>query len=193
MGEAPPATPSTVMPSAWVDRLFSRLVEIYGPKWLDYVEVAGGPEPVAKLWAAGLHGLLPEEIKRGLYACMTNGKAWVPTVGEFRALCRPPRDAEAEFKRAALILGHQPIDWQGDAVLFATVRAVGSFEVRSLPYTGNLKARWERALREAEQADRLPKPPEPPKALIEEKPTERGKAIDILADLKARFFGADQP
>lgn len=195
MGEPPPTitTPSRELPQGWVDRLFSRMTELYGQKWLDYLGLAGGLEAASKAWSLGLSGLSADELRRGLDLCLTRNNPWPPTLPEFRGLCRPQRDAEAEFRRAAHIIGKQPIDWRGDAVLYHAALTVGCWEIRTQPYVGTLKARWEKALRDFESRLDLMPPPSPPKALIEEKPTPRNKAIDILAGLKARFYGAGQP
>lgn len=194
MGEAQkPAPQSKALPRQLVDRLFTRMTEMYGQKWLDYIELAGGADGAAKVWGAGLNDMSAEEIRRGVVACLMNGKPWPPTLPGFRELCRPIRDAEHEFERAAYILGCQPIDWGGDRVLYATVRAVGSFDVRLMPYAGKLKARWEKALREAEKTPRelLPEPPAPPVAALVEKPTPADKAVSILAGIKTKFFGSE--
>lgn len=173
----------------WIDKLFSRMAELYGNRWGEYVELAGGAERTAALWQAGLSGIGADEIRRGLEACLKSGNGFPPALPVFRAMCKPPRDAEHEFERAAFILGCQPINWQGDRVLYAAVRAVGGFDIRTRPYTGSLKSRWERALRDAESRDILPEPPKPPAALLVEKPTDRGTAIAMLAGIKDKLFG----
>lgn len=163
---------------------------MYGQKWVDYIELAGGSESAMKVWQQGLEGITSEEIRRGVGACLFSGKPWPPTLPEFRDLCRSHRDAEFEFERAAFILWCQPIDWGGDAVLYATVRSVGAFDVRTRPYAGTTKARWEKALRVAEaNAAALDAPPAPPSALITEKPTDSAKARSILSALKEKLFG----
>lgn len=168
--------------------------ELFGSRWLEYVELAGGTERTAALWQAGLAGIGAEEIRRGLDACLKSGKDWPPTLPVFRSMCRPPRDAEHEFERAAYILGCQPINWQGDRVLYAAVRAVGGFDIRTRPYTGSLKSRWERALRDAESRDILPEPPKPPAALLVERRTDpvtaRMRISDIKTGLLKDIFGA---
>lgn len=184
---------SRALPRGSVDRLFSHMLKMYGNKWADYIDLAGGVDATTEVWAAGLAGLSSAELRRGLEYCLTRANPWPPTLPEFRGLCRPPRNPEAEFSRAAHIIGRPPYRWDGDAVLYATVMAVGFFEVRNCAYAGGLKARWEMALRDNENRADLPEPPGPVKDLIEEKPTPRNKAIDILADLKARFFTESQP
>ena len=171
-----------------IDRLFTRMTEMYGHQWLEYVDAAGGQDAATKVWQTGLAGITPEEMRRGIGACLMSGKPWPPALPEFRELCRPPRDAEYEFERAAFILGCQPINWNGDAVLYAAVRDVGAFDVRVRPYIGTMRTRWEKALRRAEEARDLPAPPEPPLGLLAEQPTERGMARSILAGIKAKFF-----
>lgn len=113
-----------------------------------------------KTWGEGLYGLRREEIIHGMNTIMKGGMAWAPSLPEFRALCRPKREPESEFSRAANILGSDPVDWGGDAVLYWTVQAVGSYEVRSKPYSA-MKAKWCQALRDFEGECSLPAPPEP--------------------------------
>lgn len=179
------AIQSTALPCDWIERLFMRLAQMYPGKFLDSIADIGATKVT---WGEGLAGISAEEIRRGLYGCLK--KPWPPTLPEFRALCRPPRDAEAEFRRAADILGHQPIDWAGDAVLYWTVHAVGPFDIRSRPYEGTLKYRWTNALRTYEDIDNLPAPPEPPTAALECKPTPREQARKHLAAIRQSLGAA---
>lgn len=184
-----PEQTSTEPPLRWIDRLFLRMGELYGNKWSEYIALAGGPKRAAELWQSALAGISADELKRGLDGCLKSGNGWPPELPVFRAMCRPPRDPEHEFERAAYILGCQPINWKGDAVLYAAVRAVGAFDVRTRPYTGSLKSRWEKALRDAESRDILPPPPEPPIAALAEKRTDPAVARSMLASIKNQFFG----
>lgn len=42
-------------------------------------------------WGAGLAGLTGEQMKRGLSKCLYESPKWAPSLGEFRALCEPPK------------------------------------------------------------------------------------------------------
>ena len=49
-------------------------------------------------WALGLSGLGPQDISRGLMACLDRTDPWPPTLPEFRALCKPePKPAYHEI------------------------------------------------------------------------------------------------
>jgi hypothetical protein len=154
--EQQPTLAANSLPSEWVDRLFVRFSQMYGNKFIS--QIGGDIAGTKRAWADGLHGISGYEIADGLKACLRSD--WPPTLPEFRSMCRQPRDPETAFRRAAEILGREPIDWKGDAVLYWTVRDVSSYEVRSLPYSA-IKRRWEKALREFEDEPSLPPPPEP--------------------------------
>ena len=187
MGGETPQPSSKALPSEWVDRLFSRLDQTYPGKWVDSIKDMAATK---QTWAEGLGDMSGEEIRRGLAACLN--RPWPPTLPEFRRLCRPPRCAETEFRRAANIMGSDPIDWGGDAILYWAVQAAGPFEVRSRPYEGAMKARWEEALRDTEAeyyAHGLPHPPLPPMGALEVKLTPKAEARERLAELKRTLAG----
>jgi hypothetical protein len=144
------------LPSEWVDRLFIRFSQMYGNKFTSQIaaDIAG----TKRAWADGLYGISGFEIADGLNHCLRS--EWPPTLPEFRAMCRQPRDPESAFRRATDILSREPIDWKGDAVLYWTVRDISSYDVRSMPYSA-IKRRWEKSLREFEDERHLPAPPEP--------------------------------
>lgn len=64
------------------------MAEIYGHRWVS----AYGPRDEHNTWAIGLAGFSAEEIGNGLRACVQRADGWPPTLPEFRALCRPPKD-----------------------------------------------------------------------------------------------------
>ena len=140
----------------WIDRLFIRFNQMFGNKFTSQIaaDIAG----TKRAWADGLAGFTGAEIARGLTASLD--AAWPPSLPEFRAMCRPRRDPEVEFRRAANILGKDPVDWKGDSVLYWTVRDVTPYDVRTLPYHA-IKRRWDAALSEFESETHLPAPPEP--------------------------------
>ena len=92
-----PTEPSTPLPSAWIDRLFERLSAFYGNKFLDLWRNLDA-QSVRRAWAEELAGFTPDELKRGLAAC--RAREWPPTLPEFMGLCRPSRDAKAEWAEA---------------------------------------------------------------------------------------------
>lgn len=40
-------------------------------------------------WARGLAGLSADDLKAGLGKCLTESPKWAPSLGEFRAMCKP--------------------------------------------------------------------------------------------------------
>ena len=79
-----------MIPQAWMERLFLRLTTIYGePKMASFF----GDCPQADVidsWRTGLEGFSGEQIGAGLKRMLDVHPEWPPTLGEFRALCRPP-------------------------------------------------------------------------------------------------------
>ena len=67
-------------------RLWERMTEIYAHKWTSVY----GVEPV-DTWVRGLSDMEPDDIAKGLEACLTNGDGWPPSLPEFRQLCRPAK------------------------------------------------------------------------------------------------------
>src|SRR5690606_16865296 len=87
-----PLACSEPIPAAWLRRVWERLAAVYPSKW----RAAMGESPQAddgKLtvygdtWAKGLAGLSPEQLGRGLEACITRTDPWPPVLAQFRALC----------------------------------------------------------------------------------------------------------
>lgn len=58
--------------------------EMFGHRWITNY----GAEP-SPLWQRGLAGYSPAEIERGVLACLDWRSDFVPTLPEFRQLCRP--------------------------------------------------------------------------------------------------------
>lgn len=90
-GTAPPASCEPI-PAPFLRRVWERMAAIYPNKW----RAAMGESPhsaegklsvYGDTWAKGLTGLTPEELGRGLEACITRTDPWPPVLPEFRALC----------------------------------------------------------------------------------------------------------
>lgn len=71
------------IPKEWIDRLFLRLSEIYGQRWLDYLEDEYHSARIFTLWSNALVGLTPSEMKYAIEACRDNPLASIPTPIEF--------------------------------------------------------------------------------------------------------------
>ena len=79
------------------------MASIYGHKWTGTY----GEQEVGDTWSVGLADLTPEEIGNGLHGCLNRRDPWPPSLPEFRALCRPPKD-----KRENAAMYHCPPDRQ---------------------------------------------------------------------------------
>lgn len=130
--------------SEWVDRLFARLSAMYGARFAD---MWGGlrQDAVKAVWAEDLADLTTEEVARGVDLCRS--AKFPPTLPEFRAMCRPPVDAEAAFVEAVtqMALREQGIDRWSHPAIFWAATTVGSFDLRNASWSA-IKARWARLL-----------------------------------------------
>ena len=86
-----PTSPDYVdgVPKAWIERLFSRFAAMYGNR----VSTMWGDCPQADIhdaWQTGLARFTGDQIKAGLNRTLDRYPDWPPTLGQFRALCRPP-------------------------------------------------------------------------------------------------------
>lgn len=88
-----PAAPcSDPIPAPFLRRVWERMAAIYPNRWRAAMGESpnkpdGGLTVYGDTWAKGLSGLQPEEIARGLEACITRADPWPPVLAEFRALC----------------------------------------------------------------------------------------------------------
>jgi hypothetical protein len=139
----------------WVERLFERFASMYGAKFLDLwrdMDIAR----VKDAWAEELAGLTVDEIKTGLAAMKT--KPWPPTLPEFIVLCRPPRDARADWAEAVeqmrvRLKGQGGDRWSRPQVYWAAV-AIGLHDLNQHTWE-QIRARWENALASA-KTDAVP-------------------------------------
>ncbi len=90
----------TPLPEPWVERIFARMFGLYGSLWLDRWRTEGGEAvgvAMAKsTWATELATFAdqPAAIGRALDACAD--LQFLPTLPEFRALCRQHYRREPE-------------------------------------------------------------------------------------------------
>lgn len=85
----------------------------FGHKWVS----SYGAMP-SETWLAGLIDMTPRELQTGLVSALTWEQEWPPTLPQFRALCRPRREAahqvfhalpepdESRARRKAVGLAH---------------------------------------------------------------------------------------
>ena len=79
---------SKPLPSAWVDRLFSRLAAFYGSQKLATMWVDADMAEVKAVWAEQLGRFEPTSISAALQRLIDSGNQWPPTLPEFVELCR---------------------------------------------------------------------------------------------------------
>lgn len=152
--------------SAVIDRLFDRMALIFGARLADQWRGLA-LEDIKEVWAEALADLTMDDLKTGVDGL--RHLKFPPTIGEFRALCRPPVDYEGLFKRAAQQYARRVYgggdDWPSPAVFWAAARIGRDMIERTWE---DLKGRWktelDRALAE-ERAGALPEIPPAREAL----------------------------
>lgn len=83
------------VPQAWIDRIFHRMLEIYGDKFLQRFKSLSYVDLEKTRWGNGLYGLSATDIKNGIEVCVRNRHGYPPSVVEFFHYCKgyssPPR------------------------------------------------------------------------------------------------------
>lgn len=92
------------LPSAWVDRLFSRLAAFYGSQKLATMWVDADMAEVKAVWAEQLGRFEPTSISAALQRLIDSGNQWPPTLPEFVELCRQA----AVGRKAAMLYAELP-------------------------------------------------------------------------------------
>ncbi len=92
------------LPSAWVDRLFSRLAAFYGSQKLATMWVDADMAEVKAVWAEQLGRFEPASISAALQRLIDSGNQWPPTLPEFVELCRQ----SAIGRKAAMLYAELP-------------------------------------------------------------------------------------
>jgi len=185
---------STSLPSAWIDRLFSRLALTYGNKFADMWR-GQDVESVKQMWANEMAGFTADEIRLALETLRTSNPAWPPTLYEFMDLCRPAPPAinpEVAFCEAMRGLERRKRgemgDWSHKAIYWAAID-VSAFDVLNLSWP-QVKGRWTQAFEKRLADPNLPPIPEPPKQLTApETPHKQGqeRIKAMLAGLTAKM------
>ena len=141
------STSINAIPDSWVEKLFERMVGLYGNKFLD---MWGKTDllQVKAIWAQELGKLTREEIAKGANALIK--QEWCPTLPQFIKLCRTDIDAVTAYYEAVNGVVNREKgemgEWSHPAIFWASVK-VGAFDLKNQTYS-NIKARWERALDE---------------------------------------------
>lgn len=160
---------TTALPTAWIERLFARLLTLYGRKFADQWGCVDATDLKAA-WARDLADMQPERIAMGLEACKS--RPFPPTLPEFRALCgHGIAGTEAAFTEAARRWpSHE--GWSESAIYWAAA-AIGN-DVRRCTWR-EIQGRWTFELERARR-ERKPVPDPVPESRHLEAPIDRETA-----------------
>lgn len=170
-------TSTNQIPQSWIDALFSKMLSIYGNKFLEMwrgVDI----NTVKTIWAQELSKLSREEISKGANALMK--QEWPPTLPQFIKLCRIEIDTLAAYYEAVngvVAREHgQMGEWSHPAIFWASVK-ISAFDLKNQSYA-MLKGRWETALESEIAKGQWPDIPKAQIAL----PAPPDKATKEIAD-----------
>lgn len=138
-------------------RLLKVLAAMYGQKFADQWQRVT-PAELRAVWSMALSTYSPEEVQRGLNACLA--RTWPPTLPEFLLLCRPPVDHEAAFIEAVRQMRERDNGndtWSHPAIFWAAVE-FGGWELRHTSWS-QAKTCWSRILDEKLAMGNLPAVP----------------------------------
>ena len=76
------------LPSAWVDRLFSRFVAMYGSQKVGAMWADADRDEVKGVWADALGRYTGETLAAAVRGLIDSGSQWPPTLPEFSEACR---------------------------------------------------------------------------------------------------------
>lgn len=76
--------------------LWARMTSIYGHAWTSSYD----EHDVTGTWTTALASCTPNDIARGLQACIDKPTRFPPNLAEFREMCKPPGSAQPEITRA---------------------------------------------------------------------------------------------
>lgn len=130
-----------------MDRLWIRMTEIFGHKWVSQY----GDEPL-DTWAKRLGAFAPEQIAVGVNACANSNLQWPPSLPDFCGMCQPDAasfglpDATSAFLEA-MRQSHSPATYifSHEAVRLAGA-AVGWYDMQAcIPSEEVLRKRFDSA------------------------------------------------
>jgi len=76
------------LPAAWVDRLFSRFVAMYGSQKVGAMWADADRDEVKGVWADALGRYAGETLAAAVRGLIDSGSQWPPTLPEFSEACR---------------------------------------------------------------------------------------------------------
>lgn len=158
------STSTEPLKMAWIEKLFDRMISLYGNKFLDMwrdIDLQG----VKETWAQELGKLSRDEIARGANAL--SGQEWPPTLPQFISLCKVKINALSGYYEAINGLAARERgeigEWSHPAIFWASVK-VGAFDLKNQPYAA-VRARWDAAFEEEMAKGQWAAIPEPMIAL----------------------------
>lgn len=141
------STSTEPLKMAWIEKLFDRMISLYGNKFLDMwrdIDLQG----VKETWAQELGKLSRDEIARGANAL--SQQEWPPTLPQFISLCKVKINALSGYYEAINGLAARERGeigaWSHPAIFWASVK-VGAFDLKNQPYAA-VRARWDAAFEE---------------------------------------------
>lgn len=91
-------------PERLAERLFSRLVAMYGAQKIGAMWADADMAEVKGTWGRALAKFDPRSIGDALEALLASGREWPPTLPEFAALCRQASIARRNGQDASVFL-----------------------------------------------------------------------------------------
>ena len=146
------------LPDAWVRRIFERMEDRYGDLWAQ--RFGGVPKDrLMRTWAEDLADLSGEEIACGLRACRDH--KFVPSLPDFRALCRPPIDFDGALLEAIEQMARRESGrdrWSHPAIYWAAAK-IGAYDLGRKTLR-DLDAEWRKAFGDQMALGQWPEIPE---------------------------------
>ncbi len=97
------SSPSNALPLPFVDRLFDRLVAIYGAQRVGAMWHGTDIGSVKEVWAQQLGRYQPATIAAALQRLVDGGDGWPPTLPEFVEVCRQAALGRAQSQNVAAL------------------------------------------------------------------------------------------
>jgi hypothetical protein len=158
------STSTEPLSTAWIERLFDRMISLYGNKFLDMwrdIDL----HSVKQTWANELGKLSRDDVARGANAL--SQQEWPPTLPQFISLCKIKINALSGYYEAINGLAARERgeigEWSHPAIFWASVK-VGAFDLKNQGYAA-IKGRWESAFEEEMAKGQWAAIPEPMIAL----------------------------
>jgi hypothetical protein len=83
---------------AWIERLFARLTASYGNTKMSTMWAGTTKADLLAAWGEALAATPTENVYQAVKNVATAHPSWPPTLGEFLALCQPPKPVPAAHR-----------------------------------------------------------------------------------------------